>query len=189
MHPLRSLDIVGKYLLTGIPREPMTMLGTAGLVMSGVGTAIAASNTLASGKAAQASANYTADQVESNASGELASAQRQALERRHAAKLAISASRARAGASGVDPGAGSAFENEGQLAERGEYQALMELWNGQNAATGLRNKANAVRFEGDARRSESKLGAIATLASGGGSMMSSAGKLYFPTTRGSFGAS
>lgn len=184
--------------------DPITLgtLATAGMAMSMAGSTIAAGGQVAggllagkAGKAQRAASEVEAQQIDQNAATELAAGQRRMFERQFITKQTIAASRARAGASGVDPGTGSALENEGALAERGELQALTELFNGDLAATGLRNKAAAVRhqgamaeYEGKAKRTLSYISAAGTLASGFGSAASNYGKLTYPTPRGSFGA-
>ncbi len=157
-------------------------MAEAALMLSLAGTAVTAGATLAGGDAAQASADYTAKQIDQNATAEIAAGQRRMFERQRATRAAIATSRVRAAASGVDPGSGSALDNERELAERGEYQSLMELFGGQNEATGLMNKAAGVRYEGEMKRQGSQLAALGTLASGLGSSLGQAGKVYFPTT-------
>lgn len=146
-----------------------------------LGTVASAEATLASGKAAQQGADYQAKQLEMNAAGERAAGQRRMFERQDATRRAIASSRTRAAASGVDPGAGSALTNEQDLAARGEYQALLEMWGGENEATGLENKAQGVRFEGEMKRRGARLAALGTLAGGVGATLGGAGKYYFPS--------
>jgi len=174
--------------------DPGTLM-IGSMVATAAGGALSASSTLAGGKSAEeagaaqkAGAYSTAAQIEQNATQAFASGQRKALDTGMKTRLAISTSRARAGASGVDPGFGSPAENEGELAQRGSYHALMDLFNGESEATGLRNQAENVRFSGDLaeiegqqKRKASKLAALGTLAGTAGSMFSTYGKLKYPT--------
>lgn len=208
---LRSLDIVGKYLLTAVLREPATMLAGAGIASGLVGTGLSASGTLAAGDyaaragamartAAYARAGEQEDeagQVEQNATGEIAAAQRQALEKRREAKLLTGSLQARAAGSGVDAGVGSPVVAAGEIAGRGEYQALMDMFQGQNVASGLRNKAAGMRYgaqitryggdieaeEGQMRQRASRTSALATLAGGIGSAATSYGRFRYPGLR------
>lgn len=173
-------------------------LGTIGLVTSLAGSTIAAGGQLAggamagqAGTAQKQASEFEATQLDQNATTAIAAGQRQMFDTQTKTRLAVSSSRARAGASGVDPGTGSALENEGELSERGSYQALMDLWNGENTATGLNNKATATRYSGDLAEWEGKtkeklsyLGAAGTLASGVGGGITNFAKLNFPTKSG-----
>jgi hypothetical protein len=180
----------------------LASLGGAGAILSGVGGITSAIGTLAggsyaaqSGKMQQAAANYQASQLEQNATQAIASSQRSMLDTQEKTQLAIGTSTARAAASGVNAGAGSAVENVGQLARRGSYQALMDLYSGQSTATGLENQAKGVRYSGDvaaasgeAQQTASYLGAAGTLAGSAGNFFTQYGKLTYPSSRGSFGA-
>jgi hypothetical protein len=191
------------------------VLGGAGIATSLVGSGVSASGTLAGGDyaktagtmqktAAYAQANeqeFEAAQTEQNATQAFAANQRQAQDARLKTSLAISSSTARAGASGVNAGVGSPETNVGELAERGEYNALMDMFNGESARTGLLNKAAGQRYgatltrfggdfaelEGEEKAQASRTAALATLASGTGSALSNAGKVFFPTPRGPAG--
>jgi hypothetical protein len=110
------------------------------------------------------------------------------------ARLASATAIARAAASGVAPDVGSPLNNTGEIAERGSYQALMDMFDGQSAASGIRNQAAGVRYsgqiadlEGKAKQKAARLTAAGTLASTAGSMFSTYGKMTFPTTRGAGG--
>jgi hypothetical protein len=152
--------------------------------LTGIGTGISALNTLMgggfaamTGKAKQAEANYEADQDVINSSGAIASVQRQALDAGQKADRLRSSAVAMAAANGVDAGAGSALTNQAQIAARGRYQADMDLWSGQNQATGLLNQAAAKRYTGDLdalggeeAETAAGLGAMATIAGGGASL-------------------
>ena len=84
----------------------------------------------------------------------------------------------RAAANGVNAGAGIALTNQAQIAARGHYQAGLDLWSGQNQATGALNQAAAKRYTGDmdliggeeAQRAAS-LNALSTIAGGGASFL------------------
>ena len=143
----------------------------------------------------QTEANYQAAQLNQNASQALASSQRQALDTTQRTNLAISTATARAGASGAAPDVGSAVANAGELAQRGSYQALTDMFNGQSKATGLENEASGVRYTGDVEEYEGEEKEKASYLAAGGDFLSSIGsaagsygKLTFPVSRGSAGA-
>jgi hypothetical protein len=161
-----------------------TMTGGA-MALTGVGTGISAATTIAGGKYAaqagqmkQAAANFEADQDVANAASETAAAQRQAIDTNQKANLLRSSAVANEAASGVNAGTGSALTNQAQIAARGNYQADMDLWSGQNQASGSLNQAAAKRYTGEmdllggeeAQRASS-LNALSTIAGGGASIM------------------
>lgn len=164
---------------------PCDPLSTTVAALSGIGTGISALNTLAGGsyaaqvgKARQAEANFEAEQDIINSSGEIATAQRQALDAGQKADRLRSSAVARAAANGVDAGSGSALTNQSQIAARGRYQADMDLWSGQNQATGLLNRAAGKRYTGeldaiggDEASRAAGLNALATIAGGGASFL------------------
>jgi hypothetical protein len=160
-------------------------LSTTAGALAGVGTGISALNTLmgggyakAVGNARQAEANFEADQDVANSASEIASAQRQGLDVSQRADRLRSSAVAQAAANGVDASSGSALANQAQIGARGRYQADMDLWSGQNQATGLLNRAAAKRYTGDldaiggeeASRAAG-LSALATIAGGGASLL------------------
>ncbi len=126
----------------------------------------------------QTEANYEAEQDVENAAGETAAAQRQALDLNQKANLTRSSAVAAAAAGGVNAGTGSALTNQAQIASRGSYQAGLELWSGQNRATGLLNQAAGTRYSGymaalggQEAQQASELNALSTIAGGGASML------------------
>lgn len=181
----------------GVVFDPFTL--TAGsMAASAAGGGLTAASTLAGGNyaaaagdMAKAAADYKAGQIRSNAAQAFASNQRQALDIRHNTDLTMSASRARAAAGGVNAADGSAVTNEGEIAERGEYQALMKMFNGESEKTGLLNEAQGVeysgemaRMEGQAKQNASYLSAAGTIAGSAGSMMKTYSNYAYPTLRG-----
>jgi hypothetical protein len=120
-----------------------------------------------------------------NASSDIAAAQTRMFQTQQKTNLLIGSATARAGASGVNAGVGSAAENVGEIGQKGRYAAALDLWNGQNAASGELNKAQAQDYQstldkigGDAAKNASVYSALGTLAGGG----TSAYKLYNPPT-------
>lgn len=181
----------------GVCFDPGTLMVTS-MAATAVGGALSASSTLAggnyaatAGKMQQAADVSKAAQLSENAGQALASSQRQMFDTQEKTRLAISTARARGGANGVDLSVGSPADVQGELAKRGSYHALMDMFNGQSAATGLTNQASAsiyegdlAEYEGEAKKSASELQAAGTLASAAGSMASTYGKFAYPTASG-----
>ncbi len=194
--------------------DPTGGLLTAGLAFAGANAAgISAASTLAGGAIAaggalyggsvaeqagqmeRAAAAYKATQLRQNAALAIRGAQTQAADTENRTRLAISSSTARAAASGVDAGTGSPGTNVGEIAKRGSYLALADLWKGESEATGLQNEATAVTYsgdiaalEGEEKQRASYLAAAGTLAGSAGSAFSNYGKINNPTSTGTPGA-
>lgn len=151
-----------------------------------IGAAVSAAATIAGGNAAMAAAQgqqqaaeFRAKQEEKAAQESRAASQRQSLERRREADVIGGRLRAAAAASGgsaTDPTVLALGED---IAGRGEYEALIETYKGENRARGLEDQAAATRYEGQlalmegkARQSASRLSAFGTLIGGMGSAFS-----------------
>lgn len=148
-----------------------TLSGTAA-ALSGAGAVTTAAGTLMAGGANKASADYRAEQLDMAATEARAAAQRQAFERRRTAKLTLSQLQARAAAFAGDASNPGIIKLGGDIASRGEYQALSELYLGENRARGLTDEATGSRVAGQAAQTGSYFSAAGSLASGFGSMLS-----------------
>lgn len=166
----------------------MAAFGPAGMMALAVGSplaggALSAMGTLAGGNWARASGlaqqnadNYQAQQLRQNAGLAMAAGQTKQFDTQQKTNLAIDTSTARAAASGVNAGVGSAATNVGEIAKRGSYLSALDLYNGKVQATGLLNEANAAEYsgkiaalEGSEKQSASYLAAGGTLAGSFGS--------------------
>jgi hypothetical protein len=182
-------------LHTSLLFDPLSMTAAAtggSMALSGFGTAISAASTLAGGDYAvtaaqmkQQAANYQAAQLQQNAGGEIAAAQRQAFDVNQKTNLLRSSAVANAAASGINAGAGSAVTNQSGIVQRGQYLSNMDLWGGENRATGLMNQAQGLQYTGamDALAGEeaqraADASALGTLAGGGASLLRMYGRSY-----------
>ncbi len=162
---------------------------TISMGLTAVAGAIGAGATIAGGNAAKQASQYTATQLRQNASTEIGAAQRSAIDDKLKASMIASEVTARAAASGVNAGFGSPVTDVGEIKQRGEYNSLMDLWRGQNAATGDINKAKAAEFEGEAAQDASYLNAAATIAGAGASMYKTYGISQYQNPSGRPGVS
>lgn len=144
--------------------DPLTAVTVAGGVLSAAGT-------IAGGVASKNSADFTAAQMEQQAGESRAAGQRQAFERDRETKLALSKLQARAAASGGGASDPTVTNLAGDIAGRGEYQHLMEMYKGENRARGLEDEAMGARMTGAAKRD-------AAFLSAGGTLLGSAGSAY-----------
>jgi hypothetical protein len=164
--------------------DPVTLMG-ASLAVSAIGGGMSAAGTIAGGSAAaqagklqQAAAYSQADQLTENAAGELAASQRTMLDTREKTQLTQGTLVAKAAGSGFNAGTGSMLNDAGQIGARGQNQALMDVFNGQNEMTGTLNKANAVRFGGDVAALEGSQKQTAADLSAAGTIASTAGSMF-----------
>ena len=106
-------------------------------------TAMGAAGTMAAGDNAVAMGKYQAAEYEQQAESATAMGQRSMLEERRKAGLVESTLQARAAGGGASATAPSTLNVAGEIAKRGEYNALMDLSSGQNQAAGLTNMGQA----------------------------------------------
>lgn len=146
--------------------DPLTI---ASLAITAVSTGIGAAGTIASGENAVAMGKY--QQAEYQQQGETAEAtgQRAMLEERRKTGLVQSTLQARAAGSGGSATAPSTLNLSGQIAKRGEYNALMDLSQGQNQQLGLEGQGDTAAYGGKIAQIGDTYSSIGTVAGGAGS--------------------
>lgn len=156
----------------------MAALAPFALPLMLAGTAVSSIGTLVGGemaaKAAETSSAFKAAQLDQAAAESRAAGQAQAFERRRQARLALSTLQARA-AQGGDTTSPGILDLTGDIAQRGEYQALAEMYAGENRARGLMDTATATRMEGEATADAARTGSY---FKAGGTLLSGAGGMY-----------
>lgn len=171
-----TLGVAGAYGLNAMGAG--TILTAGGNLFSGFMKADAAEE---AGRFQQAANEHDAQQLQMAAAESRAAAQRQMFERQRTTKLALSTLQARAGAGGDSATSGDALKLTTDIAGRGEYQSLADLYVGENKARGLEDQAAAKRYEGEVARYSgdkaagglrlgSVIGAGGTILSGTGAM-------------------
>ena len=130
-----------------IPAWASTAL-TVGQAVMGIASANRqAASIKAAGRVQKQQADYKANQLKQQAIQTRAASQRGAIEERRRGRLAQSRAEAVAAASG-----GSVADIDSTLAELGgvsEYNALMRIYEGEEAARGSETAANLALYEGD----------------------------------------
>lgn len=153
------------------------------------GSAVSAMGTIAGGDAAadagmrqQQAYEYRAKQEEQAAQESRAVSQRAALDKRRQGDLLLSTLRARGAAGGSNVASGDILDTAGEIGGRGEYEALFDMYRGENRARGLIDSAagsrmtgEAARAEGEAKKRASRMAAIGTIIGGVGSAASNFG--------------
>lgn len=168
------------------------------MLLTAAGAAVSAASTIAGGKAArdagqaglaagqraQQADEFVAQQQDQAAQESRAVAQRGALEKRREGSLLLSQLQARAAAGGGNAADPTVLGLAGNIAQRSEYDALFEMYKGENRARGLQDQAMGSRMSGDAALAEgyakqaegdaqyraAKLSAIGTIVGAAGSM-------------------
>jgi hypothetical protein len=181
-YTLAGLSLLGRANFDPVTMSMAMMAGSA--AATGIGAAVSAGGTIAGGQAANQAAQFTAAQENQNATGAVASGQRQMFDTQEKTRLAESSAVARAGASGVNAGVGSPAAVTGSIARRGSYLAAMDLFRGQNTATGLQNQAAGTLYSGAAAESGANTAALGTIAGGVGSMLRTGGSMAYPRVYG-----
>ena len=164
-------------------------IASVGGTIAGMGSAMAAGKAgkigaALQGQAAMQSAEYRAKQLEQQAQEARASQQRMALETRRKGDLLQSTLRTRAAAGGGSATDNTVMNLAGQIEARTEYESLLEMYKGENAARGMEDAAKAARYQGQVGLVASGLQSKAigyqtqgTIAQSMGSLASSVGGL------------
>jgi aspartokinase len=159
----------------------MAAIGVIAGVVSAVagiaGTLVAAKGAADAGEEQRRAREYEAKQREMQGQESRAASQRQALEKDRASRLAQSTLQSRAAASGAGATDETVLGLGEDIAGRGEYQRLMEMYTGENRARGLDDAAMGLRMTGAAEAKAGRTRATGTLLSGLGSFGESLGKI------------
>jgi hypothetical protein len=139
----------------------------AGSALAGGG--IGAIGNIMAGNNAAAMGQYQAQELNQQGETATATGQRAMLEERRKTGLVESSLQARAAGSGGTSTDPSVLGLGRQIAQRGEYNALMDLSQGQNQAAGLQNQASAAQYGGQIGQQGDQWSAAGTLAGGAGS--------------------
>lgn len=139
---------------------------TLSAVLATVGTGLSVVGQMQSANQQRAAMDYQARQLEAKAKAEQAVSIKEAEAIRRRGMLDISRARAVAGASG----GGQDFDLLGDLAAQTELDALTAQWEGTEAASGLKDRASAARFEGRQMQTAGRWGAMTSAVSGGATL-------------------
>lgn len=150
--------------------DPITMTALS-IGSTLVATGVGAAGTLAAGQNSEALGRYQNQEYQQQADTATATGQRAMLEERRKTALVESTLTARAAAQGGSPTAPSTLALGRQIAGRGEYNALMDLSQGENQAAGLKGEGQAAEYSGELANEGDVYSAAGTIAGGAGSML------------------
>lgn len=160
--------------------DPMTLtaLTVAGGALSAGGTLIGGAAAAQAGDSARGAQYFKATQEDMAAQESRAASQREALDKGRQTTLVLSKLQANAAAGGggaSDPGV---LTLAGDIAGRGEYESLLDMFKGENRARGLEDQAVGSRLTGDAAKAEGEAKKSASYLSAAGTLIGSAGSAY-----------
>jgi hypothetical protein len=169
--------------------DPITM--TVATVASGAlqaaGTIMGGNAAADAGARAQQAQYFKAAQEEQAAQESRAAAQRVALDKGREASLALSKLQANAAASGGGASDPTVLGLGGDIAGRGEYESLLDMYKGENRARGLEDSAIGSRLSGDAAKAEGDAKKTASYFSAAGTIIGSGGSAYKTYKTGGYG--
>jgi hypothetical protein len=151
-----------------------TLASTAMTLVGGMQAANAQKD---AGSLEQASRERMAKQLELSGQGELASAQRRALEVQRQTRLVQSQLQARAASQGAGATDPTVVQLGEDISARGEYQNLLTMWEGKNSMNDSYEQARAQRFAGEVAQISAKNQAKATMLASVGGALSSVGRM------------
>lgn len=146
-------------------------MGALAMPLMAGGTLLQAGGLWQAGTQAQKAAEYKAGQLETQAGQSLAMSQRAAEEERRRARLVESRAMALAASGGggtTDPTIARLISD---IAGEGAYRAATAQYGGESQAWGLRNQAEAERYQGRVAKKAYRLQALSSLLQGGGSAL------------------
>lgn len=155
------------------------MLATGlGAAVTAAGTLAGGANATAVGKMQQTADNYQAGQIRANAGTAVGASQRAMMDQQNRTNLLRSSAVAEGAAGGTETTTGSDVENQSEIVEKGHYNALMDLWNGENKATGLENEAAGEELSGKIAAAGGSMQQKASYYTAAGTLLSGAGSMY-----------
>ena len=163
---MSSLSRLTNFYETAAFGPLMLPLAIASTVAS---TAVGAAGQMAAGQNAAAMGQYQAQEYEQQGETATATAQRSMEDERRKTGLVESTLQARAAGGGGSATAPSTLNVAGNIAKRGEYNALMHLSEGENQQAGLENQGQAAAYGGKIAQMGDTYSAAGTIAGGAGS--------------------
>lgn len=141
-----------------------------------IGVGMSAGAQAGAGRSAKRAANIQAQQLDIGAGQEIAASQHRAEEEQRQARLLASRAQAVAGASGAGASDPTVLDTISGIAARGQYGAMVAMYEGEERARSLRNKGDAAIAEGKSQENAGYIRATSTLLQSGDSFYSKYGK-------------
>lgn len=145
----------------------------AQIALMAAATAVSALGTIAGGAAQKSASDFEAKQLDIRGQEEKAASQREAMDARKNKELALSRGQAVAASSGLGTEDPTVVDLMSGVEQKGEYQASMALYGGDERARGARAQAAASRQEGKNAQTASFWKAGSTILGGAANMYGS----------------
>lgn len=147
------------------------------LVMSGIGTVLSASGQMSAGNAS-AAAGYGQQAVLDQQAGQVAAQGSQEVANQNLkTKAIIGTLRARAASGGGSASDPTVVNLAGNIAARGEYNALSALYSADEKASGLQYQGDLAAYSGQVKQTAARTTALATAISGFGGLAAKYGNV------------
>jgi hypothetical protein len=143
---------------------------STGNILSIAGTGLGALQQLRAGSAAKSASDYNAAIDNQQANAEAAGGERQAYAQNQQTQLLLSRARAVGAASGASATSPTVISDESQIQNRGDLNAMMDLYNGESRAQSLQEGAALQEYQGEQAESAAPLRALSTIMSGASSL-------------------
>lgn len=140
--------------------------------LSAASTLFSASGAKKQGKAAQAQAEYDAQQMEQQAQASRAEGTRVAYEDRRQGRIVESNARAAMAAGGGSASDAGSLEMLGKIGAESQYNSLVSLFKGESQAQDYNRQADTRRYEGALAKKNADDKALSTILSGASSIYS-----------------
>jgi hypothetical protein len=141
-----------------------------GTLLSLAGTGFSALQQMKAGSQAKSAADYNAAVQGQQANAEAAGGERQAFAQNQQTNLLLSRARALGAAGGATATSPSVIADESQIKDRGDLNAMMDLYNGESRAQSLQEGAALQQYQGDQAESAAPLKALSTIMGGASSL-------------------
>lgn len=132
-------------------------------------TVMSATSAYAEGSAEKKAADYEAEQLERAATAKIAEGSRQAYERRREGDIIESNARAAMAAGGGSTTDAGMVERLGDIGAQADYNVLSALFESEEEAQGIKEKAKVRRWEGRVAKRRGIAKALGTVMQGGSS--------------------
>ncbi len=144
----------------------MAGLETIALIAGIAGAGVSAAGSIAQGNAADEAAQATAAAAERRAGEERAAATREAARRAQQESLLLSRQQAVAASSGAGATDGTVLNLMEGIAQEGQYQRDIAIYQGESKAVNLEDEAALARWKGKQARTAGYIGAGSSVLSG-----------------------
>lgn len=145
------------------------------------GAAVSAAGTIMGSRAQASALEYQAAVARQRGMAEKAASQREALDTSRKEKFALSTLQARSAASGAGADDPTVANLAGDIAGRGAYQQMLQMWQGEESQWGAETQARGEEATASAYKTYGMTSALGTILGSAGSLLGKYGSSGFGT--------